>query len=111
MIFLVHFLFGQKGGGNDLRDITKETTNDFIFLKRGDISCDFCLNGSNGKIKDVKEVTNPNTEHYIKCIASKEKVYTILSKLSYPKLSSVSGKNYWINQGMIIHEYNKENNK
>lgn len=105
------FFIWTKGVCNDLRDITKETTNDFIFLKRGDINCDFCLNGSNGKIKDVKEVTNPKTEHYIKCIASKEKVCGILSKLSYPKLSSVKGKNYWINQGMIIHEYNKENNK
>lgn len=105
------FFIWTRDKCNDLRNTIKETTNDFIFLKRGDINCDFCLNGNSGIIKDIGEVVNPKAEHYIKCIASKEKVYTILSKLSYPKLSSVSGKNYWINQGMIIHEYNKENNK
>lgn len=105
------FFIWTKEVCDNLRDLTKETTDDFIFLKRGDISCDFCLNGSNGVIKDVNKVINTHTEHYIKCIASKEEVYNILSKLSYPKLSSVSGKNYWINQQMIIHEYNKEKNK
>lgn len=105
------FFIWTKEICNDLRNIKKETTNDFIFLKRGDINCDFCLNGNSGVIRNIKEIHNPNAEHYIKCIASKENVYSILSRLSYPKLSAVSGKNYWINQEMIIHEYNKENNK
>lgn len=105
------FFIWTKEGCDDLRELTKETTDDFIFLKRGDINCNFCLNGNSGIIRGVEEISNSKAEHYIKCIASKEEVYNILSKLSYPKLSSVSGKNYWINQQMIIHEYNKEKNK
>lgn len=105
------FFIWTKEICDDLRNMTKETTDDFVFLKKGDINCDFCLNGNSGIIRNAEAVNNPNAEHYIKCVASKEKVYGVLSKLSYPKLSSVSGKNYWINQEMIIHEYNKENDK
>ncbi|MDR0676162.1 MAG: hypothetical protein LBF97_03870 [Elusimicrobiota bacterium] len=83
----------------------KYKTDDFIFLQRGDNKADFVINGNNGKIKKLIEVSNPKAEHYIKCLKDKENVINNFNKVKYTFFSSISGKNAWINQQEIIKEY------
>jgi hypothetical protein len=84
----------------------------FKFLTRGDKKADFVFNGNSGRIKNLNDVTNPKSEHYI-YVENKEKVNwvkKILSSLKFPKMSSVNGGNFWINQDDILIAWNKRFN-
>ena len=60
------FVWTKKAVSNDLRKVKPKETTDFVFLSRGDKAADFTINGNNGKIKSLAEVTNSKAEHYIK---------------------------------------------
>lgn len=86
----------------DLRENDIQVCDDFVFLKRGDISADFTINGNSGKIKNVSDVTNPKAEHYIR---ANDNVKKILSSIKWDFNSSVNGGIAWIGQRDIIKKY------
>ena len=98
------FIWSKLIEGDNLREKEVGPCDDFSFLKRGDKTADFVLNGNNGKIKRVCDVTNPKAEHYIK---GNEEVKKILSEIKWDFKSSVNGGVSWINQRDIIKEYKK----
>ena len=78
-----------------------------MFVSRGDVTADFSINGNSGKIKEIKDITNPKAEHYIKAKnKTVEELKNIFSNLDYTKLSSVNGGNFWIGQQEILKAYN-----
>lgn len=77
---------------------------EFIFLRRNDKSADFSINGNNGKVKEISQITNPKAEHYIR-VVDRNKVGEVkekMSRLQYFWVSSVSGGVSWINRDDII---------
>lgn len=100
------FIWSKILNGKDLRDIKYTSCEDFIFLKRGSTEADFSINGCNGKVKELKDITNTKAEHYIKVINKNVKeVKERLSNINYNFNSSVNGGNAWINQSDIIKSY------
>ena len=90
----------------NLRKIKLPLSDDFSFLPRGDIKADFSINGNSGKIKEIKDITNPKAEHYIQANKkTKQDLIKIFSNLQYKILSSVNGGNYWIGQQEILKAY------
>lgn len=87
----------------DLRAIKPKQPEEYSFLKRGDTSADFTINGNSGQVKSLSEVTNSKAEHYIKVNEkySKNKIINIFKNINFRRLSSVSGGNYWINRDEI----------
>ena len=87
----------------DMKDIKVSQPQEYNFLKRGDLSADFVLNGNSGRVRTVEEVTNSKAEHYIKVFDRNrvENIKNIFMQLSFPHLSSCNGKNWWINQNDI----------
>jgi predicted RNA methylase len=77
------------------------------FLPRLSQDADFTINGNNGKIKELDEVTNWKSEHYIKVLVADEKdaIKKQLSAIKYSFKSSVNGGNAWISQYEILEEY------
>lgn len=90
--------------GVDLRESAIEKPTTFSFLHRGDPAADFCINGNNGKVKDLKDITNPKAEHYIYIINREqvEDIKNFFSTAKYEFNSSVNGNNAWIGQQEII---------
>jgi hypothetical protein len=77
------------------------------FLPRFSKDADFTINGNSGKVKDLCEVTNWKSEHYIKVLSINEKDF-IRNRMSYIKYrfkSSVNGGNAWISQYEILEGY------
>ena len=72
-----------------------------MFLKRGDNSANFCINGNSGKVKSVCDVTNEKAEHYIKTKLPR----TVFEALDYSFKSSVNGGVSWIGQQEILEAY------
>ena len=72
-------------------------------MKREDLTADFTINGNNGRIKDISQVTNPKAEHYIR--ANSPNIRDELSKVNFNFNSSVNGGNAWIGQQDIIKAY------
>lgn len=96
----------------DLRKFPPKPTNDFKFLSRGDLDADYTINGNNGKVKDLSEVTNSKAEHYI-YVNDRSKVKEtreIMSNFSYDFVSSVNGGVAWINKNDIIEKWNEQKN-
>ena len=90
----------------NLRKTKLPLSDDFSFLPRGDIRADFSINGNNGKVKEIKDITNPKAEHYIQARKKpKQDLIKIFSNLQYNILSSVNGGNYWIGQQEILKAY------
>ena len=107
------YVWTSREGTLNLRQVKEKTTDDFIFLPRGDLNADFVVNGNSGKIKNVEDVTNSKAEHYIKAKSiDSDKLRLIFSQLDYNKFSSVNGGNFWIGQQEILKAYNswKSNN-
>lgn len=91
----------------NLRQKKLKNPPEFMFLSRESKDADFVINGNNGKIKRLSEVTNPKAEHYIK-ILDKKNFSTIkkrFKKANYKFFSSVNGKVSWIGQQEIIKGY------
>lgn len=80
------------------------------FLPRLSKDADFTINGNNGKIKELDEVTNWKSEHYIKVVVTAEKdaIKKQMSDIKYNFKSSVNGGNAWISQYEILEEYYKK---
>lgn len=93
----------------NLRDSDVEDPTDFSFLKRGDQTADFSINGNNGKVKDLHEITNSKAEHYIKVKNgfTVEEMKKRFSSLNSDFYSSVNGGVAWIGQRDIIKRYNQ----
>lgn len=87
----------------NLREKKYTCPTEFSFLKRGDLTADFTINGNNGRIKDISQVTNPKAEHYIR--ANSPNIRDELSKVNFNFNSSVNGGNAWIGQQDIIKAY------
>ena len=84
---------------------------DFIFLKRGSLDADFCVNGNNGKVKKISEVTNSKAEHYIKATGMEvEELEEIFKKMKYDFKSSVNGGVSWIGQQEIFINFKTNKN-
>ena len=97
----------QLQPGKNLRETKPPKPTDFKILGRGDKRADFTINGNNGKIKEIAEVTNPKAEHYIQILNRHEfkKIKKTLSNLKYNFYSSVNGGVAWINQEDIFRAY------
>lgn len=91
----------------DLRKKPPKEINDFIFLPRNAKNADFALNGNNGKVKEIKEITNSKSEHYIKVIEpiKIEEIKKRLNNMNWKFYSSVNGGNSWLGQKDIIEQY------
>lgn len=95
--------------GKNLRKAILEEHEDFSFLPRGDKSADFAINGNNGKIKELSEISNPKAEHYIR-VNDREKVNEVrntLSNIKYVFNSSVNGGVAWIGKQEILAAYSQ----
>ncbi|WP_027121514.1 hypothetical protein [Mycoplasma leonicaptivi] len=103
----------EKTIQKDLRKTKPKQPKEFIFLKRNSIDADFVLNGNSGKIKDLSQITNPKSEHYIKVNSNfdKKEIIDILKKIKFSKYSSVNGGNYWINQSDICEAWEEYKNE
>lgn len=100
------YVWTRRPGVINLRQVKEEKVDDFEFLSREDKNADFSINGNSGKIKEIKDITNPKAEHYIKAKnKSVEELKAIFSKLNYQTISSVNGGNYWIGQQEILKAY------
>lgn len=101
------YIWTKKDSPINLRKIKIANSNDFNFLKREDKKADFSINGNNGRVKEINEITNPKAEHYIQATGkSKEELKKIFNSLNYNFLSSVNGGNAWIGQQEILQAYN-----
>ncbi len=101
------YVWTKRKSEINLRQVKVSPTNDFIFLPRGSKEADFSINGNSGKVKEIKDITNPKSEHYIKAEdKSVEELKDIFSKIDYTALSSVNGGNYWLGQQDILKAYN-----
>ena len=100
------YIWTKEKGVLNLRQKKIEKTEDFVFLKRGDLNADFSINGNSGKIKNINEITNPKSEHYIKAKNKTiEELKEIFSNCNFVFLSSVNGGNAWIGQQEILKAY------
>jgi hypothetical protein len=77
------------------------------FLPRFSREADFTVNGNSGKVKDLCEVTNRKSEHYIKVLNLNERdfIRNKMSCIRYRFKSSVNGGNAWISQYEILEGY------
>lgn len=93
--------------GVDLRDVPAVKATTFVFVNRGDNTADFSINGNNGKIKEIKDITNPKAEHYIKVVDRTQvnKIKKQLESLNYNFKSSVNGGVAWVNREDIFNAY------
>ena len=97
----------------NLREVKLSPPKEFSFLSRGDMNADFSINGNNGKVKSLDEITNPKAEHYIKIANGYniEDIKNIFQQIKYDFKSSVNGGNAWIGQQDIIKAFNAFNIK
>ena len=98
------FVWTKREGDINLREQAVPKTDLFDFLSRGDQKADFVINGNNGKVRNLQEVTNPKSEHYIyvKNRNQKEKIRLFFEEAKYDFKSSVNGNNAWIGQQDIL---------
>ncbi len=102
------YVWTKHNSDINLRKKPIKPTEDFIFFTRGSDEADFCINGNNGKVKELFDVTNPKSEHYIKAgVKKKDELIRIFNQIDYPRYSSVNGGNYWIGQQEILEGYQK----
>lgn len=99
--------------GINLRKKLLAENKDFKFVSRGSTDADFTINGNNGKIKSLNEVTNPKAEHYIR-VNNRKEVLKVKNKLldnKYDFKSSVNGGVAWIGKQEIIAAYENQISK
>ncbi|WP_036438081.1 hypothetical protein [Mycoplasmopsis gallinarum] len=101
------FFVWIKNDMSNLPNLRKNKINleikEFIFVKRNSSEADLTINGNSGKVRFPHEITNPKSEHFIKINTNFDlmEIKEKLNNLIYPKYSSVTGGNYWINQDQI----------
>lgn len=106
------FFIWAKGdfaeGKEDLRKVKIADVSDFEFLQRGSTDADFCINGNSGAVRDVGDITNSKSEHYIAAKGlDAASLRVIFENLEYEWLSSVPGGNSWIGRQEILEAYKK----
>jgi hypothetical protein len=77
------------------------------FLPQFSTDADFTINGNNGKVKELYEVTNRKSEHYIKVLSISEinSIKKQMARIRYSFKSSINGGNAWISQYEILEGY------
>lgn len=93
--------------GVNLRKTLLEDSPDFMFMPRGSVEADFTLNGNNGRVKNLEQVTNPKAEHYIR-VTDRDQIDTVRSrfeKLNFDFNSSVNGGVAWVGKQEILAAY------
>lgn len=100
------YVWTKKPSDINLRQIKIQQSDDFEFVARGSRDADFTINGNSGKVKNLHEVTNSKSEHYIKAKGkSAQELKEIFNNLNYTFLSSVNGGNAWLGQQDILKAY------
>lgn len=91
----------------DLREQKVEAPEEIVFLPRNSPDAQFTINGNNGRVKDISEVTNPKAEHYMKVSENfdKEEIISKLKRLDYNFHSSVNGGIAWVNKEDISRAF------
>lgn len=92
---------------HNLRKYKPKKPVDYCFVARGSNEADFTINGTNGRVKNLTEITNSKAEHYIRVNdrTNIEKIRQNFSKLNFDFKSSVNGGVAWINQDDINEAY------
>lgn len=91
----------------NLRKKRLPSSPDFVFETRGSKTADFVINGNNGRLKALSEVSNPKAEHYIR-VTDREQVDIVRTRFKSLNLSlksSVSGGVAWAGQQEILAAY------
>lgn len=99
------YIWTKEPGITNMREVKRPQHPDFTFLPRGSKDADFCVNGNNGKVKNIEEITNPKSEHYIKANINADQLRDKFKNMQYTFLSSVNGGNAWIGQQDILKTY------
>lgn len=94
----------------NLRDSKAPQPLQFSYLKRGDGSADFSVNGNNGKTKDLAEITNPKAEHYIRVSAGYDAdvIRAVFDAIEYDFKSSVNGGVAWVSRNDINKKFSEK---
>jgi hypothetical protein len=101
------FVWTKRESNINLRKKELPQPKKIKFLPRFSKEADFTINGNNGKVKNLNEVTNWKSEHYIKVVLFEEKdfIKRQMSRIIYRFKSSVNGGNAWISQYEILEGY------
>lgn len=97
------FIWSKEDTEDDLRDYLAEEPKEFKIVSRNSKNADFSINGNNGKVKEIKDITNYKAEHLIK-IKDEYNIKDIkeqLKSLNFNFHSSVNGGVAWINKNDI----------
>lgn len=97
------FIWSKEYTENDLRDYLVDEPKEFKIVSRNSKNADFSINGNNGKVKEIKDITNYKAEHLIK-IKDGYNIKDIkeqLKSLNFNFYSSVNGGVAWINKNDI----------
>ena len=87
----------------NLRETPVPQPKEFSYLRRGDERAHFSVNGNNGRVKDVSEITNPKAEHYIRVNEGydADEIRERLGRLALSFRSSANGGVAWVNRDDI----------
>lgn len=104
------YIWTKEAGEVNLRATEFPQVPEFSFCVRGSKEASFVLNGNSGKIKDLNEVTNSKSEHYIKVNEGfdEQTIRNQLSDLEFDFNSSVNGGNAWLGQQDILRAYHEK---
>lgn len=103
------FIWSKEYTQNNLRDYKAKEPKEFKIISRNSKTADFSINGNNGKIKEIKDITNLKAEHLIKVKDgfNIDDIKQRLSKLTYDFNSSVNGGVAWINKNDIYKTWSE----
>ena len=101
------YVWTREPGIINLRDYAVDNVPEFSFCPRGSTEAHFALNGNNGKVRDLTQITNPKAEHYIKVNEGYDisVIRERLAGLTFNFNSSVNGNNAWLGQQDILKAY------
>lgn len=108
------FVWSKEKTENDLRDYLAEDPEEFEVVNRNSKRADFSINGNNGKVKEIKDITNYKAEHLVKVKEgyNVDNIKKELNLLKFKFYSSVNGGVSWINKNDIYKAWeNKKQGK
>jgi hypothetical protein len=107
------YIWTRKPSKINLRQKELPPVSEFKFLPRESNDADFVLNGNCGKVRNLSDVTNSKSEHYIKITNSNEvdKYKKVFKSLDFRFESSCNGGVAWISQQEILEAYYKKAKK
>lgn len=97
------FIWSKESTEDDLRDQLIEEPKEFQIVSRNAKNADFSINGNNGRVKEIKDITNYKAEHFIKVQDGYDiqDIKEQLKSLNFNFNSSVNGGVAWINKNDI----------